>query len=291
VSYILDALRKAEHDRQVPRVPSLATAHGGVELLRRPHWAWAIAAGAVALSAVVIYSLSWAPPRPDPVREAALPPAAPADAPAGRASAVPEVPAPALERAPESHATAPARVPGAAVERPPGVAPPGRPRASAPAQTTRTVRAGDGLRRDPAPEDAPEAPATGRAPAVDARSSVPAVVDRAPAPALRPGGDPVAPPATAPAPAPVPDAGSGRAVQPASPPALGRLTLDVLVYSEIPAERLVFINGRKYVEGQSLDGEAAVVEQITPDGAVLQHQGRRIVLQPKLNPYARPGSP
>ena len=65
----------------------------------------------------------------------------------------------------------------------------------------------------------------------------------------------------------------------------------MLVYSEIPAERLVFINGRKYVEGQSLDGEAAVVEQITPDGAVLQHQGRRIVLRPKLNPYARPGSP
>ena len=93
-----------------------------------------------------------------------------------------------------------------------------------------------------------------------------------------------------PAPAPVPDAGSGRAAQPASPPALGRLTLDVLVYSEIPAERLVFISGRKYVEGQALDGDA-VVEQITPDGVMLQHQGKRIMLRPKLNPYARPGSP
>jgi type II secretory pathway component PulC len=92
------------------------------------------------------------------------------------------------------------------------------------------------------------------------------------------------------APGPLPDAGTSRAAQPASPQTLPRLTLDVLVYSEVPAERLVFINGRKYVEGQTLDGDA-VLEQITPDGAVLQHQGRRIVLRPKLNPYARPGSP
>jgi hypothetical protein len=92
------------------------------------------------------------------------------------------------------------------------------------------------------------------------------------------------------APAQPPDAGAGKAAQPAPPQTLPRLTLDVLVYSEVPAERLVFINGRKYVEGQSLDGDA-IVEQITPDGAVLQHQGKRIVLRPKLNPYTRPGSP
>jgi uncharacterized protein YlzI (FlbEa/FlbD family) len=64
----------------------------------------------------------------------------------------------------------------------------------------------------------------------------------------------------------------------------------VLVYSEVPAERLVFINGRKYVEGQSVS-EDAVVEQITPEGAILVQAGRRIVLRPKLNPYVRPGSP
>jgi hypothetical protein len=69
-----------------------------------------------------------------------------------------------------------------------------------------------------------------------------------------------------------------------------QFTLDVLVYSEAPAERLVFINGRKYVEGQAVDGET-VVEQITPSGAVLLRANRRIVLSPKLNPYVRPGSP
>ena len=69
------------------------------------------------------------------------------------------------------------------------------------------------------------------------------------------------------------------------------MSLDVLVYSEVPAERLVFINGKKYVEGQTVDGDA-VLEQITQDGAVLRQQGQRIVLRPKLNPYApRSGSP
>jgi hypothetical protein len=83
---------------------------------------------------------------------------------------------------------------------------------------------------------------------------------------------------------------SGRPAPPAPGAAAVRFTLDVLVYSDTPAERLVFINGRKYVEGQAVDGET-VVEQITADGAVLRHADRRIVLSPKLNPYARPSSP
>ena len=78
---------------------------------------------------------------------------------------------------------------------------------------------------------------------------------------------------------------------PAPADAQGRLALDVLVYSEVPAERLVFINGRKYVEGQAVDSDT-VIQQITPEGAVLLQQGRQIVLRPKLNPYTRPaGSP
>jgi hypothetical protein len=97
---------------------------------------------------------------------------------------------------------------------------------------------------------------------------------------------PAGPPATGSAPE-TPAARSPRA-SPAEAPA--RFTLDVLVYSDAPAERLVFINGRKYVEGQAVDGET-VVEEITPNGAVLRQANRRIVLSPKLNPYARPGSP
>jgi hypothetical protein len=56
-----------------------------------------------------------------------------------------------------------------------------------------------------------------------------------------------------------------------------KMQLQVLVYSEVPAERLVFINNHKYVEGQAID-ENVVVERITADGAVLNYQGTRFVL-------------
>lgn len=59
---------------------------------------------------------------------------------------------------------------------------------------------------------------------------------------------------------------------------LGPLKLEVLYYSEVPADRMVFINGRKYVEGQTVDGKA-VVEQIVRDGAVLSYQGQQFLLR------------
>jgi hypothetical protein len=132
-----------------------------------------------------------------------------------------------------------------------------------------------------------------RAPAVPQASPgqevSPGVQGSAPAVESSPGQDAEAPPAGPPRPGVDPNAVEGAA--PATPPAPGRLTLDVLVYSDVPAERMVFINGKKYIEGQTVDGDA-VLEQITPDGAVLSQRGQRVVLRPKLNPYTpRPGSP
>jgi hypothetical protein len=65
-----------------------------------------------------------------------------------------------------------------------------------------------------------------------------------------------------------------------------RMSLDVLVFSEEDAARFVFINGRKLVEGQAVEGEI-VVEAITREGAVLALAGERLVLRPKSNPYLR----
>lgn len=67
------------------------------------------------------------------------------------------------------------------------------------------------------------------------------------------------------------------------PPATGediiaKMKLQMLVYSDIPGERLVFINDRKYVEGSSIDGKL-IVERITPEGAVLTHEGKRFLLR------------
>jgi hypothetical protein len=57
----------------------------------------------------------------------------------------------------------------------------------------------------------------------------------------------------------------------------GALRLDVHVYSERPDERMVFINNRKYVEGQQVD-DRLKLEQITAEGAILTSEGKRIFL-------------
>ncbi|MBZ0159488.1 MAG: general secretion pathway protein GspB [bacterium] len=56
------------------------------------------------------------------------------------------------------------------------------------------------------------------------------------------------------------------------------LRLQVHVYSEVPAERRVFINNQKYVEGQRIDANL-VVESITSDGVFVSYQGKRVLLR------------
>jgi general secretion pathway protein B len=82
-----------------------------------------------------------------------------------------------------------------------------------------------------------------------------------------------------------------RAVQQAVPPTaampdadevtarggVAALHLDLHVYSTQPQQRFVFVNSRKYKEGDTL-AEGPVVEQITPDGAVLNFRGSRFRL-------------
>ena len=57
-----------------------------------------------------------------------------------------------------------------------------------------------------------------------------------------------------------------------------KLRLEVLVYSELPAERMVFINGRKYREGDMV-ADRARIETIQQDGVVLNEAGRRFTLR------------
>jgi hypothetical protein len=64
------------------------------------------------------------------------------------------------------------------------------------------------------------------------------------------------------------------------------LTLDVLVYADTPAQRLVFISGKRYGEGDQVEGKF-LVEAITAEGAILAHAGERLLLRPKSNPYVR----
>ncbi|HUO80505.1 MAG TPA: general secretion pathway protein GspB [Steroidobacteraceae bacterium] len=58
---------------------------------------------------------------------------------------------------------------------------------------------------------------------------------------------------------------------------LPALNLDLHVYSNEPAQRFVIINGQRLHEGDTLK-EGPAVERITPDGAILNHQGTRFLL-------------
>jgi general secretion pathway protein B len=59
--------------------------------------------------------------------------------------------------------------------------------------------------------------------------------------------------------------------------ALPELHLDVHVYATNPSDRFVYINMRKYHEGATLQ-EGPVLERIRRDGAILNFQGLRFVL-------------
>jgi len=61
---------------------------------------------------------------------------------------------------------------------------------------------------------------------------------------------------------------------------LPTLRLELHAYAERPSDRFVFINGRKYVEGDRLaDGPELL--SIAPNGAVLRHLGQRFLLTPE----------
>lgn len=58
---------------------------------------------------------------------------------------------------------------------------------------------------------------------------------------------------------------------------LPELHLDIHVHSDNAAERFVFVNMRKYQEGQTLK-EGPSVERITPEGVILNQRGLRFLL-------------
>jgi hypothetical protein len=85
--------------------------------------------------------------------------------------------------------------------------------------------------------------------------SAPAAIDRAPAADRSIAG---------PAPAPRAGGAPGIAVQ-------------VIVYSEVPSQRMAFIDGRRFAEGDMIDGDTTL-ERINEDGIVVRRGGVRYVV-------------
>lgn len=117
-------------------------------------------------------------------------------------------------------------------------------------------------------------------------SGPPAAADAAPPPAPDPLLLPPAPHATAQQPTPRPrPAADGTTdfvprldtLPPQVTSGLPVLNLDLHIFATNPAQRAVFINGRRYQEGDSLP-EGVDVVAITTEGAVLRHRGQRFLL-------------
>jgi general secretion pathway protein B len=272
MSYILDALKRAEQERGVsPRAvpPPREMPEGSLARARGP-WIAGGLVGAAALLAIGLWTIM---PPAAPEVEVALPPPRVESAPgvepprvqsatrvdrAQRPEPVPRVePAPlALPARPSAGAVAqsrPSAAPSASRAEPRGPAPAGRGAASRvgppPAATD------DDSRSEAVPQGASRAarsPGAGSAssPSVDATGATPSRPS-VPGPAARAG-----------------DLKTRTAT----------LSLQVISWAHDPKDRFVFVNGRKYGEGQRID-DSYLIERITDDGVVLSFQGERVTLK------------
>jgi len=241
MSFILDALKKSESDRQRQGGPALFEVKVAPPRHALPPWAVAIAVLLVANIAVVAWFL---------LRHTAVP-GAPAEAAApARATAAAQLapaPTPAVPAPPAT--TAPAAAPAAA---PPAAALPATAAAS--------------------PRGALTASAVPPAPAAEANAEPPSNPDDF-VPAAEPpasGGLGRVKRGT--------DAGVPLYQQLAATPGkqLPQLRLDLHAYAERAEERWVLVNMHRLREGDSFEG--VHVDRITPDGAVLSYQGSQFLL-------------
>jgi general secretion pathway protein B len=281
MSYILEALKKAQAERQLGALPTIhaPTLQGGMEQppvggLKKPV---ALALGGMGVVIVALLALVWSKSQqPAPVVAAAPAAASPA--------AAPPAPAPAPAAAPA--AVVPAALPAAAMAVPPPAAQPPAPGAIAP-PVAPTVQS--------APSASPALPelvvASAKKPAAPAvtaaaRSAPPAAVLSAPpaaAPAARAslpaaGAAPVAAAAavaTTPSPAPQDDITQTirdlpEPIQRSIPP----IAVGGYIYSKNPADRLLLIDKVLRHEGEEV-APGLLLEKLQPKSAIFNFKGYR----------------
>jgi len=256
MSFILDALKKSENERQRTLGPSLADAPMRRHQNERPWWVIGVAALLLVNLVVLVVVLARRDDQPDNGLMATPAPTAPvATSPATTATSTSASRAvPPAEPAPTTQQSI-ARVPTNPVVR------------SLAEEANGYYDEADAAFEHAGPVGAANVP-TGR-PMVQQLDG-PTV---APLPQDAPGTEPANAAVNAGGAEPVPTISSIIA----SGVSVPDLHLDIHVYSAQPAERFIFVNMRKYHEGQTLN-EGPVIERITPDGAVLNYQGRRFLL-------------
>ena len=250
MSFILDALKKSENERQRQIGPSLADVRMTRRNAERPWWAVAVAALLVINLGVLIVVL---------VRDSDAKPA----------PAQPAAPAPAPSAQPQNYSPPPQQ-PSARQSYPQ------QPQRAALDPSVRSLADEAGGYEEPYPGE-PVNPNLAGAAAV-------------------PEGPPLVRQIESPSVAPLPSGAvfearqaanaSARASNETLPTAndlagagtsLPELHLDIHVHSQNPAERFVFVNMKKYLEGETLK-EGPAVERITNEGVILNQRGLRFLL-------------
>jgi general secretion pathway protein B len=252
MSFILDALKKSESDRQRQHGPALFEVRVAPPRTRLPLWAIAIAALLVVNLGVVLWMLlrhQWhasSAPGPQSVAATAAVPPSPAgpvpvvatSAPAA-AGSTPPAPLAALPAAPGIAAT-----PGATSAAAPATVPAAAPATASTAASAGAVGAADSSNaEDYTPAEEPPASGLGNHVRRATASGVPLYQDVSATPGTQ----------------------------------LPQLRLDLHVFAAQPQDRFVMINMHKLREGDTLP-EGVHVDSITPEGAVLSYNGSKFLL-------------
>jgi hypothetical protein len=294
MSFILEALKRADRERTRGRAPDVTTAYHEAAAPRRRLWPWLVLGGALLVNALILAVIFWpqaieAPPGhasdPDratvtshlargnrPVADPVARPAPSARATADRREADFRASVEAVSSAPKAADSGPVLESGRLHrevrprEEPAGVGAGGR------------FATASGAGRDPALETT--------APAGDSSEAAVATEEAAPAEAA----SPRPPEGSQAAPAPPPPAGQtpyrdqGEQIPLLSElphkerQTLQGLRIDGHVYTEDAARRFVFIGMRSYRAGDRIGKDGPLLERITPDGVIVDYGAGRAKL-------------
>jgi general secretion pathway protein B len=241
MSYILEALKKSEQQREIGRVPGISSVHENTVRTVSKNWLWVIVV-VLLLNAGLLVLLLWPEPGADTQSTAGQPPVPTVAEHKPAAAVVSRLPpaevSPRVVRAPHADPPIPRPLEARAAAEPPIADP---------------VVTSVPLPKQPPVVRAPRPVARTEPPVVDA----PTPTVRTESPAL-----PVWP----------------QISRHLSKQLSGSLRLDIHVFSDQPAERFVLVNMQKYREGERLQ-EGPQLDEITPDGVILSLGGQRFRVQ------------
>lgn len=243
MSFILDALKKSERERERQQQPAVVEIPYGQRSRRQPVWLMVVV-GLLVLNCILLLLMWWRSSNTAPVAVTVAPVISNSSSSSQSAASVSAALRPADVRPLETEASEPEVLDETAAALADEPAPSGPP----------LVRPTTGLDRAVAQQEA-------QANAARMESLVRSTV-----------GGGTNPTRTTPDNVPTLEGLGGSGALNLPP-----MRLDVHVYSSVAAERFAFINSHKYQEGQSMS-EGPILERVTQDGVILNYRGQRFLV-------------